>query len=81
MTSHTDEAPVYDQPSSEPSHVVEARNGLLIPFEFSSDQVEDALKVLSTQQLHPSVGSGNNMTTWSCRVAKLSPEAMRVWLD
>ena len=53
--SLTDEAPVYDQPSSEPSHVVEARNWSIdsVP-NLSSDQVEDALRNLLS---HPTIAS------------------------
>ena len=53
--SLTDEAPVYDQPSSEPPHVVEARNWTLetIP-KLEVSEVEGALKNLLS---HPTIAS------------------------
>ena len=53
--SLTDEAPVYDQPASEPAHVAEARNWSIESIEdISIDQVEDALKNLLS---HPTIAS------------------------
>ena len=53
--SLTDEAPVYDQPASEPAHVAEARNWSIESIEdISIEQVEDALKNLLN---HPTIAS------------------------
>ena len=53
--SLTDEAPVYDQPASEPAHVAEARNWSIESIEdISIEQVEDALKNLLS---HPTIAS------------------------
>lgn len=53
--SLTDEAPVYDQPASEPAHVAEARNWSIESIkDISIEQVEDALKNLLS---HPTIAS------------------------
>ena len=53
--SLTDEAPVYDQPASEPAHVAEARKWSIdsVP-DLSPGQVEEALKNLLS---HPTIAS------------------------
>lgn len=53
--SLTDEAPVYDQPASEPAHVAEARQWTIdsVP-DLSPGQVEEALKNLLS---HPTIAS------------------------
>ena len=79
--SLTDEAPVYDQPSSEPFHVVEARSWKLETIsDLNTSEVEIALKNLLC---HPTIAS--KRWVWEqydhmvMSVVRLSPEAMRVW--
>ena len=74
--SLTDELRV--RPTLEPAHVAEARVVRREIPDISPSEIEVGLKNLLS---HPTIASKrwvcNNMITWSCRVARLGPEAMR----
>ena len=67
--SLTDEAPVYDQPTSEPAHLASARDWKVdsIPRACSGRKLKvPCLDSSSTQQSRPKNGSGNSMIIWLC---------------